>query len=100
MQHLIRIVASVAVWLLNAALLPAALQVSPTKVILDSPETTQQLIVTGGTAAAPLDLTRTVTYKVANPAIAGVDASGLVEPKAEGATEIVITQGGEQARLA
>jgi hypothetical protein len=100
MHHHVRTLASVAVWLVSAAILPAAFQVSPAKVILDSPETTQQLLVTGGTAAAPLDLTRTAAYKVANPDIASVDPSGLVQPKAEGTTEIVITHNGEMVRVA
>src|SRR5437660_1027754 len=76
---------------------PAALQVSPAKIVLDSPETTQQLLVTGD---GPLDLTRTVSYKAVDASLVAIDTLGLVSPKAEGKTEIIISHAGEQARVA
>src|SRR5215471_15168458 len=81
-------------WLLAPALALGAgrspLRVEPTKVILNNPEATQQLLVTGGEPAAPVDRTRTASYHVADPRIAEVDSTGLVIPRAEGRTEIVI----------
>src|SRR5262245_47650908 len=87
---------AVLVWLLSAPALPAALRVSPAAVVLDSPETTQQLLVLDG----EVDLTRTVTYRANHPEIVAVDASGLVQPRNEGRTEIVIRHNGEQVRVA
>src|SRR4051794_16484033 len=52
-----RLSVAILAWLLAAPALPAALQISPATISLDSPETTQQLLVTGGTPAAPIDLT-------------------------------------------
>jgi hypothetical protein len=70
MQHHTRTFAAVAVWLLWAAVLPAAFQVSPAKVILDSPETTQQLLVTGQYSTGQVrDFTRSVSYEAAPKAI-------------------------------
>ena len=87
-------------WLLCTASLPAALRVSPAAFVLQSPETTQQLLVTGQQGAGPVDFTRTAAYKVLDESVAAVDATGLVAPKAEGKTEILISHGGEQARVA
>src|SRR5262249_50288727 len=43
--------------------------------------------------------TRAVSYEVANPAVAIVDSTGLVSPKAEGKTEVLICAGAEQVRV-
>ena len=75
----------------------AALQVSPTAVILDSPETTQQMLVRS--SASPVDLTRLATYTIADARIAVVDSAGLVMPKAEGKTTILVRHGSEQATV-
>lgn len=69
--------------------------VSPATVKLDSPESTQQLLVTLDHA----DRTRAATYEVTNPAIAFVDSTGLVAPKAEGKTEIVVKLGAHVLRV-
>src|SRR4029079_10460959 len=45
------------------------------------------------------DRTRAVTYEVANPAIALVNSSGLVAPKAEGQTEISVKLGADSLRV-
>src|SRR5262249_29079085 len=87
-------------WLLSASTLPAEVRVEPAKVHLNSPESTQQLLVTGGPTAAPVDLTRTASYKVLDPGVADVDATGLVLPRAEGRTEILVSHKGEQTRVA
>lgn len=71
----------------------AQLQVSPAAVVLDGPESTQQLLVGLTAGAATKDVTRKSYYSVADPAIARVDGNGLVEPLAEGSTHISIRQG-------
>ncbi len=81
--------------LLGLAPVRAAVVVTPAAVKLDSPEASQQLLVTADTA----DGTRAAKYAVANPAIAAVDAAGMVTPKAEGKTEIVVTLGAATVRV-
>jgi len=78
----------------------AALRVSPVKVVLDSPETTQQLLVTdAGEDGQRRDLTRDVEYGFSAPGIAAIDAQGLIHPLAEGRAEILISRGAEQVRV-
>ena len=76
----------------------AAIIVSPASVLLDNPEASQQLLVR--TSDSPVDLTRRVVYEVRDPNIAGVDAKGLVQPKSEGRTFIVVRNGQEQVQVA
>jgi hypothetical protein len=73
----------------------AAVTVTPPAVTLDSPEASQQLLVT----LAAGDGTRAAKYEVANPAVAAVDATGLVTPKAEGKTEVVVRHGADTVRV-
>ena len=73
---------------------PAALHVSPAAVVLDDPEAGQQVLV-GGSA----DLTRSATYAILDPKIAAVDATGLVTPRAEGRTTLVVRHGKTEARV-
>ncbi len=78
----------------------AAAIVSPVSVRLDSPEATQQLLVTQtGANGLPVDRTRLAKYAVANPAVASIDATGLVSPKGEGKTEVVIQTDGEVHKI-
>jgi len=77
----------------------AAVQVTPSAVLLDSPEGSQQLLVTVGIPGQPVDGTRSATYEIANPAIAAVDATGLVTPRGEGRTEVRVRHGGEMVRV-
>ena len=77
--------------------LQAAIKVVPSSIILDSPETTQQLLVAESDTTP--DLTRQATYQSANPKIALVDETGLVRPVAEGKTEIVVAHKDQQARI-
>ncbi|HLN33604.1 MAG TPA: Ig-like domain-containing protein [Gemmataceae bacterium] len=79
----------------------ADLRVSPPTVILDGPEATQQLLVRiSDPKSGQVDLTRRVRYEVANPRIARVDETGLIEPVDEGTTEIRVHHDGQQARVA
>ena len=78
------------------ALPPAHAQVvTPPAVRLDSPEASQQLLVTLPAA----DGTRSATYEVADPAVAAVDATGLVTPRTEGRTEVRVRSGGATLRV-
>ena len=74
----------------------AAPAVTPPAVKLDSPESTQQLLVT---APGPVDRTRAGSFESANPAVAAVDATGLVSPRSEGKTEIVVKSGADVVRV-
>ncbi|MFM7150448.1 MAG: Ig-like domain-containing protein, partial [Gemmataceae bacterium] len=79
---------------------PTQVQVRPQSVILEGPESTQQVLVQGsGKNGRPIDLTRHVRYEVVHPAIAKVDETGLVTPVQEGRTEIVIHHPGGSARV-
>ena len=75
----------------------AALRVSPAAVTLDNPEATQQVLV--NSSESPADITRQARYEVVDPAIAAVDATGLVQPKAEGRTVLVVRHGQQEARV-
>ncbi len=70
------------------------LHVSLPNIILDNPEATQQVLV-----RSSKDLTRLVTYQIIDPKIAVVDAFGLVQPKAEGGTVLVVRHGQAEARV-
>src|SRR5438045_626298 len=60
------------------------------KVTLRGAGRLQQLIITGHyTNDGVRDLTRQVKYRVADPAIVGVDARGLLTAAANGTTEVV-----------
>jgi hypothetical protein len=75
------------------------LRVSPAAVRLDSPEATQQLLVSTGAAGRPLDVTRQVAYAVADAKVAAVDAEGLIRPVGEGRTVVLVRRGGSQLRV-
>ncbi len=87
------------VFLLPGASLAAAPIVSPASVKLGNPEATQQLLATVTVNAQPADRTRACSYEVVNPAIAIVDSTGLVSPRAEGKTEIVVKFGNDAVRV-
>src|SRR4051794_27793533 len=86
---------------LLAATVPARadVQVSPSAVALDNPEASQQLLVTIDAPGQPRDGTRAATYEVGDTAIAGVDATGMVTPRAEGKTEVRVRHGDELVRV-
>jgi hypothetical protein len=79
---------------------PAGVVVSPPAVSLDSPEATQQLLVTvPGPDGRPTDRTRAATYLSANPAVVSADATGLLTPHAEGKTEVEVRHGADVVRV-
>jgi hypothetical protein len=81
--------------LLTGGALRAELRVSPPAVVLDGPEATQQLLISGTDASgARVDVTRRVHYDAVDPKIARVDENGGIEPRGEGATEIVVRLAG------
>ena len=73
------------------------LLVSPPAVALGNPEATQQVLVRS--SKSPGDLTRLATYEVLDPKIATVDAAGLLQPKAEGRSVLVVRHGKEETRI-
>ena len=52
----------------------AALQASPSSIVLDNPEATQQVLVRSSKLAG--DLTRVSRYEIIDPKIASVDSTG------------------------
>jgi len=71
------------------------MQVTPSAVRLDSPEASQQLLVTLDTG----DGTRSARYEVADPAIVAVDETGMLTPRTEGRTEVRVQHGAEMVRI-
>lgn len=78
---------------------PAPVRVSPNAVRLESPEATQQLLVSTPIAGRLQDITRQAAYSVADPKVAAVDAEGLIRPVAEGRTEVRVRRGGTLVRV-
>lgn len=68
----------------------AELRVSPAEVKIDRPEDSLQLLVSDIQPVMTRDMTRAVTYEVLPPLIATVDTEGLVQPIAEGTTQLRI----------
>ncbi|HEX3314200.1 MAG TPA: DUF1549 domain-containing protein [Gemmataceae bacterium] len=84
---------------LACATIPAhaseSIHVGPAAIVLDNPEATQQVVVWTSTA----DFTRTVDYRMLDPKIAIVEATGLVRPVGDGKTTLVILRGKEETRV-
>ena len=70
--------------------------VSPAKVLLESLETSQQLLVSETLAGRQVDRTGKATYQSANPNIATVGPTGRVHPVAEGTASITVVFGGSK----
>lgn len=69
----------------------AAFRAHPESVLLVDPEDSQQLVISASTPTGDnLDITRDVSYTASDPSIATIDRRGLVRPRAEGRTEIII----------
>src|SRR5262245_47587139 len=84
----------------SCASLHAAVEVSPAAVVLDNREATQQLLVTARRPdGRPGDVTRDATYEVLDPRILAVDAAGLVRPRAEGETAVLVRHGAATVRV-
>ena len=74
----------------------AQFSVSPLAIVLDRPESSQQLLVTNQVDSQRIDLTRKAQYLVADPAIITIDSGGMVRPLSEGMTELTVTDGDHQ----
>lgn len=91
---------SLAICLVAADAEGGGLQVVPTSVVLDRPEASQQLLVTGCTPSGHLlDLTRKVTLRVGDPQVASIDDQGKIRALREGRTEIIVENGTERFRV-
>lgn len=78
----------------------ADLVVSPTSVVLDRPESSQQLLVSVTHAdRITMDVSREATYEIARPEIATIEPTGLVHPLRDGQTEIIIRHREQEIRL-
>ncbi|MBM79703.1 MAG: hypothetical protein CMJ78_03800, partial [Planctomycetaceae bacterium] len=73
----------------------AELGVSPAKVVIDSPESTVQVLVSDDSG----DRTRAARYKTANPKVAVVSKIGRILPVGDGKTEIVIRDGAKSIKV-
>lgn len=73
--------------------------VSPTKIVLDSPEASQQIVVSVSTKNGRRDVTHEIKLVVANDSVAIVQGNSLVRPRSEGRTEISVTLGQETASI-
>ncbi|MEX0819460.1 MAG: DUF1549 and DUF1553 domain-containing protein [Pirellulaceae bacterium] len=75
----------------------ADIVVSPASVMLDRPESSQQLLVSVSQPdQRTRDVSREVTYEIARPEVATIEPSGLIHPLRNGQTEIIVRhQGGE-----
>lgn len=80
--------------------LAGPLEVTPTSVVLDSPESTLQLLATVRAAdGRGIDVTRAAKYRLENAGPAAVDTLGLVEPLKDGKTAVVVEYNGKSVRV-
>ncbi|MBP90855.1 MAG: hypothetical protein CMJ64_29785 [Planctomycetaceae bacterium] len=78
----------------------ADIAVSPTSVMLDRPESSQQLLVSvSQTARTTIDVSRASTYEIAQPEIARIEPTGLIHPLCDGKTEVIIRHNDEEVRV-
>ncbi len=74
--------------------------VSPAAVAFDSPEASQQILVTQRLDATRTnDRTREATYTIADAGIARIDPRGLIRPVADGRTELIVAFEGVEQRV-
>src|SRR5579863_8460330 len=80
--------------------LSADLRVSPVTVVLNRPEGSQQLLVTEVLPdGRNRDATRAARYETSVATVATVDSAGLVRPLADGAAQIIIRHGADEASI-
>ncbi|WP_373652948.1 DUF1549 and DUF1553 domain-containing protein [Schlesneria sp. DSM 10557] len=72
------------------------ISISPPAVVLDRPESSEQILITEWVGTRQFDRTREVQYSVADPAIIDIRADGLVHPRGEGTTQLIITRGADR----
>jgi len=77
------------------------LRAEPAQVTLDSPESSQQLLITDlDPRARQRDVTRDAVYRIAPKQIATIDERGLVRPLADGQAELSVEFQGQQLTVA
>jgi len=80
--------------------LAAELRIDPPRVLLGTPESSEQLLVSRVLDdLRATDLTRRVSFKSADTSVAIVSSVGRVEPVDDGSTEIIISLGDAMARI-
>ncbi|MCC6511097.1 MAG: DUF1549 domain-containing protein, partial [Pirellulaceae bacterium] len=77
----------------------AELQISPSAVILDRPEASQQILIRQTDASGSIDLTRQATIRIEPVDVATIDDRGLIRPLANGLARLMITVGQSQATI-
>ncbi|WP_298860369.1 DUF1549 domain-containing protein [uncultured Gimesia sp.] len=76
------------------------LRISPPSILLDSPEASQQVLVTKASSKnLSNDLSRVVRYEVIPPGIASVDESGLLRPRSDGTGKLVVHYQGQRTSI-
>ena len=78
---------------------PARLAIYPSDVTLATKESRQQLLAQAAVDGHQEDWTRTAKWSTSDPAIAEVDANGIVSPKTDGAVTITATANGLSASV-
>ena len=89
----------IALMVVSRSEVAAELIVSPARIVLDSPEASQQLIVSEASETGRRDVTGEIKIVVADKAVAAVRGAALVRPRSEGQTEILVTLGSETVRI-
>ncbi|MFT5522606.1 MAG: hypothetical protein ACI9HK_000550, partial [Pirellulaceae bacterium] len=92
----ILVVTAVSLLASAASALAADLQVSPLAVVLDSAESSQQLLVTQQVEGRAIDVTRSVDIRVEDDQFARVNSHGLVQPLRDGKTQLVLELDGQR----
>ncbi|WP_051669650.1 DUF1549 domain-containing protein [Bryobacter aggregatus] len=72
---------------------PAQLKLYPEKITLHSKESRQQMLAEATVGALQEDWTRTAQWSSSNPAVAEVDAAGMLTPKSDGVATITAKSG-------
>lgn len=87
---------------LTLSVIAAEVRVSPTSVVLDRPEASQQLVVTEllDAKSPPKDLTQAATYSVQPEGVVRIGTDGLVQPLNDGAAQIVIKTASGELKVA
>lgn len=81
----------------DSACMAAEICISPLSILLDSPEASQQVLVTSLLSRSRTkDLSRSVSYEVIPPGIASVDQSGLLRPLTDGTGKLVVSHQGQR----
>ena len=91
-RHLVAAILALCV-ALSASSVWAQLSVSPAAILLDRPEGSQQLLVTIQEGELRRDVTREVKYEVRPPAVIAIGADGLIQPLAEGTSQVIVRHG-------